>query len=367
MKQKDEESTSLLGDDHQSLRDNQSPVIDSTQNYGSAKPDSSEESLEPDNKSSNDEEKQDEETAKEDDTFMNYMRRFCIFIPYVWPYKNRRLQLSMIGVVLCVTVVRFLNVFAPRQLGIVVENLGPGHLPTGEILIYIILNLMQSSPLLDCLRNYLWYPVEMNAHQTITTSAFSHVMGLSKDYHDNKKSGELYKSIEQGTAIAKLLETALFEVLPLLIDLIVACAYLSYLFGGYMVVIVGGSIFFYLWASKYFMLKLVGLYREVAAVSRAETQRLLDSVGGWISVTYFNNFHYELGRYTDAVAKTIQTSWKSMNYRYGARSIKDSILQLGFVGALFIAAYRVSVGRSSVGNFVQLLSYWAQFTCMPLF
>lgn len=370
VKQKDEESASLLGNDRQPRHDDQSALIESNPNYGSApaaKTDPSGQDSQSDQKSDKNEKIESEETSKKGDTFVNYVRRFCIFIPYVWPYNKPRLQWNMVGVILCLIATRFLKVLGPRQLGIVVNKLAPGHLPVFEFLLYLLFNFIESSVFLDTVRSLLWYPIEMNARKTITTSAYSHVMQLSRDFHDNKKSGELYKSIEQGASIADLLENVFFDFLPIIVDLLVACGYLSYLFGGYMVMIVGGSTIFYLWASKYFLLKQVDMYRDRAAAAREENQRLLDSVGGWISVTYFNNSHYELGRFMGAVEKTLQATWKCICFSSMVNIAKDSILQIGFIGACFIAVYRVSVGQSSVGTFVVLLSYWANFTCMPSF
>ena len=77
-------------------------------------------------------------------------------------------------------------------------------------------------------------------------------MSLSCDFHDNKKSGELYRSIEQGKSIGSLLETLLFELLPMLIDLVVAYAYLYYLFGAYMALTVAATSIMYLWVAMYY-------------------------------------------------------------------------------------------------------------------
>lgn len=226
----------------------------------------------------------------------------------------------------------------------------------------ILFNFIESSDIKDSIRELLWYPIEANARKTLTTSAYSRVMELSRDYHDNKKSGELYKSIEQGTAVCQLLETVFFKVVPIITDLLVACGYLAYLFGGFMALTVGASVLFFLTLSKYIIIKQVDIFREHAAAERQENQTLLDSVGGWVSVAYFNNFHYELTRYSAAIDKTIQTYWRGFAFNHVWRLSNDMILQVGFVGACFVATYQVSIGRSSIGSFVLLLNYWGRFT-----
>ena len=51
-------------------------------------------------------------------------------------------------------------------------------------------------------------------------------MGLSRDFHTEKQSGELFKSIEQGRSITTLLEMVLFRIGPTFIDVCVAVSYL---------------------------------------------------------------------------------------------------------------------------------------------
>ena len=47
-----------------------------------------------------------------------------VFIPFIWPSKDRVLQLHLIGVGLCLLAGRALNILIPRQVGIVANSLG---------------------------------------------------------------------------------------------------------------------------------------------------------------------------------------------------------------------------------------------------
>jgi len=63
-------------------------------------------------------------------------------------------------------------------------------------------------------------------------------MNMSCDFHDNKQSEELYKSIEQSSSVNDLLETILFKTFSTLVDLIVTYIYIYYLFDSYMLLTV---------------------------------------------------------------------------------------------------------------------------------
>jgi len=74
-------------------------------------------------------------------------------------------------------------------------------------------------------------------------------MSLSYDFHSNKKTGEIWSSITQGRAVNGFIETILFQVIPMLVDLCVAFAYFFILFDAYMALIVAVVSVVYLWVT----------------------------------------------------------------------------------------------------------------------
>lgn len=317
----------------------------------------------------NDEEKDKvnrEEAADPKNSSIAYLRRFARFIPYIWPTNNRWLQANLIGIFICLALLRVLKLLAPYQLGIVINLLGTssGYFPLREILLYFLFNWIDSAGLIDAVKGCLWIPVEQNAQKSLVLAAYTRVMMLSSDFHDKKKSGELYKSIEQGTSIHVLFEQILFEVAPMMFDLVVACVYLSYLFGWYMSLVVVTVCVAYVWLARYLTMKHVSIVSVHAEATRAENQVLYDTVGSWISVTYFNNFAHEGKRYLEAITKSFQTSRALSFLFYTGNVCKESLLEIGYAGACLLAAYQVFMGSQGVGSFVMLLNYWARFTSM---
>jgi ABC-type transport system involved in Fe-S cluster assembly fused permease/ATPase subunit len=92
-------------------------------------------------------------------------------------------------------------------------------------------------------------PLDQYSHRTLTTAAYNHVMSLSYDFHSNKKTGEIWSSITQGRAVNGFIETILFQVIPMLVDLCVAFAYFFILFDAYMALIVAVVSVVYLWVT----------------------------------------------------------------------------------------------------------------------
>lgn len=69
-------------------------------------------------------------------------------------------------------------------------------------------------------------PIELNASKQLKVGAYNQIMGLSRDYHTEKQSGELYRSIDQGNAIVDILNISLLQIVPVLVDLVIAILYL---------------------------------------------------------------------------------------------------------------------------------------------
>ncbi|KAL9610440.1 MAG: hypothetical protein Q9167_004865 [Letrouitia subvulpina] len=300
---------------------------------------------------------------KEDGNWLNYIRGFFIFVPYVWPSREPMLYLNIAGVVLCLLCTRVLRVLGPRQVGLVVNALVVGgYMPYREIAVYAVLTMVMSQGGISSISQLLWLPLERYSYKTLTTASYNHVMNLSCDFHDNKQSGELYKSIEQGTSINELLELILLHIGPMLIDLIVAFGYLHYLFGPYMTLLAAVTSVSLIWAILFLNNKQSYPRYRYMETARKESQYMYDSVGGWSTVSYFNRIPYEQDRYKTAVNQHMR-AWMVYSLLHTLSwAVQSWVVDLGLYVALLIAGYQIAHGTQKVGMFATLLLYWAQFT-----
>lgn len=283
-----------------------------------------------------------------------------IFIPYVWPLKSRKLQASVAGVGFCIVLVRVLNVLVPRQLGRVTnsfEKLGSSH-PVTEILLYIIYNLAASSAGIPAVRTWLWLPVEMNAHRELETKSYNHIMELSNDFHDSKRSGELLTAMWQGSSVISLLETLLCKLGPTFVDLVVACLYVFYLFDAYMVLIMTVTMMTYLWASVLSTGMSAKRRRTYVEASRGNHQLMYDTMSGWKTVTLFNRLGHTQTRYKASNHQLIDSKTVYYMFYYVLNGIQSFIIHIGLFVAAFYAAFQVIYAEKSVGSFVTLLTLW---------
>ncbi|CAD6570642.1 MAG: hypothetical protein ASARMPREDX12_003784 [Alectoria sarmentosa] len=303
-----------------------------------------------------------EKRLQAEGNWFTYAKAFSIFMPHLWPSKDRILQAKILGVCLCLFCERALNVLEPRQFGIVVDRLGmsQGHVPT-LFLEFGLWVLFSQGSIIRQMRHMLWLPVEQYAEGSIKTASYNHIMGLSRDFHTTKHSAELYTAISQGNSLKQIAETLLFSVLPMFVDVAVAFVYLYWVFGPYMALIVAATTVIFVWASFAFVGQQVEPRRKCNALKRREFQVMYDTVGGWSSVSYFNRHGYEKGRYADVVGLSIKADYKWISLHYISQVAKDTIIELGMISACILAIYQITKG-APVGGFVMLVSYWYNFT-----
>ena len=326
---------------------------------------------------------------KETGNWWTYAKGFKLFLPYVWPVADRRLQFRAVLVGLCLLANNGLNVLIPTQIGVVTNSLTSSFnntltnshsdafdnlyhtqdnpklasvwdSPWMQVLIFAGLKLSASEAGISLLRKRLWMPVEFYSERAIVEAAHSHVMNLDANFHDTQSLSDVLVAIQNGQSISDMLETICFEALPNLIDLIVAFIYLSVMFGPYEGFITISTSVLFLYISTTVIARLRSA-RETEISAYFEEHYVLQSgISGWTTVSSFNQVRYEEDRYSSAIQDRI-TKQKVVWVGYmTAHAFQYLVLLAGLLAGLFLAVYQVTHGIIRPGAFLTLLTYWSQ-------
>ncbi|EZF69848.1 hypothetical protein H105_07702 [Trichophyton soudanense CBS 452.61] len=285
--------------------------------------------------------------------------------PFFWPSGRPRLQLLFGGMILCLIAERAINLLIPIQLGLITDILSKtqgGRLPWEQILIFAALRLLDSSGGLPALRRFMCMPVDDFSYLKLSTTAFNHVMSLSCDFHDNKHSGRLWTAVIRGQSVKDVIHSILFLVAPMIIDLVLAVGVLYYVFDGYMALDVATVMVLFLWSSSKLVAKQKDKRREWNEARGAEFTALCESTENWRTVSYFSRVPYEISRYLSLVQAQLKARFKFRFWDHMENASQSALLICGLTAACFMAAHHVSTGEKPIGNFVMLLSYWAQLS-----
>lgn len=79
--------------------------------------------------------------------------------------------------------------------------------------------------------------------------SFNHILALSLSWHTKRKTGELLRILDRGSAVNRVGELIAFTVLPALVDVIVALVAFVVLFEVALGVVVGFVMIGYIWAT----------------------------------------------------------------------------------------------------------------------
>lgn len=208
-------------------------------------------------------------------SWWEYLSGYSLFFPYLWPSKSRRLQLVVLFCFGLVGLQRVINVMVPRQVGIITNSLskddGKLHVPWFEICLYILYRWLQGNQgLIGSLRSCLWIPVSQYSYMELSTAAFEHVHGLSLEFHLGKKTGEVLSALSKGSSINTFLEQVTFQVVPMLIDLVVAIVYFLVAFDAYYALVVSIVTFCYLYVTIRMAQWRAEIRRQMVNASRQE-------------------------------------------------------------------------------------------------
>ena len=216
---------------------------------------------------------------KESGNWINYLKRFFVFAPLLWPAGQWRVQLSILGVVVCLIAGRVLNLLVPRQLGIVINSLSDtlvtqGKFPGLQLGLFVLYRFLASYKTMGELEGILWLPFGQHAAKRVKTTAHRQVMALSRDFQTQKSSGEIMRTIDQGLTVIWLFRNATMYLIPCALDMLISGIYLSSVFGVYMALLLNATAILYLWVSANLTTKRINPQREALKMDRREAQVL---------------------------------------------------------------------------------------------
>ncbi|KAJ5551110.1 hypothetical protein N7461_005808 [Penicillium sp. DV-2018c] len=293
------------------------------------------------------------------DGWWEYLKGFSIFLPYLVPRNNFKIQLCIVTSIFCLACHRVLNILIPQQLADVTDSIFANRAPYTSLGAWALLQLIGGGAGLGLIESLVKIPIRQFSYRQITNAAFSHVMNLSMDFHIENDSAEVMKSIDQGAALNNLLEVAILDIAPTLADLGIACVVFYLKFNAYASLLVVVIAILYVSVEVFTSNWSMDSRRELTQAQRTEARIMHQAVQGWQTVTYFNQFAYERSRFSEAVDLCLNASARFSRSRAYGRSLMDMLRPICFVALASLIVHEINMGRSSTGDFVFFIQYWS--------
>ncbi|KAG0292681.1 Homocysteine S-methyltransferase 1 [Linnemannia gamsii] len=309
-------------------------------------------------------------------TFKEFYGHWKRLLPFIWPSNSRRLQ-GHIMLCLCLLIAgRVVNVLVPRQvanvvnaLSMVAEGSPEGKDENGnprfvwkEIMVFIMLMTLQGElGVIDTFQALLWIPVGQFNTRELAVKMFEHLFNLSLRFHLNRRTGELLRIQDRGVlSIVTLLSTLLFDILPCLVDIAIACVILTYAFDIYFGITVGVTMICYIYATILMTDWRTRYRREANDLENAVEARVVDCLLNYETVKLFATEEYEAKKYTEAILAYQKADRKSQ-YSLGIlNTTLNVVIQGGLAVGCLLCAQRVSQKEMAVSDFVMYYAYILQ-------
>ncbi|KAF3030352.1 hypothetical protein E8E12_000541 [Didymella heteroderae] len=296
-------------------------------------------------------------------SWWEYIKGYGVFFPYLWPSKDRKLQVMVVICFVLVLAQRVINLLVPGQLGCVVDRLENASIgnPWTSICLLIAFRFLQgTNGVLGAARSALWIPVSQYSYRELSVASFEHVHSLSLDFHLGKKTGEVLSALGKGSSINTFLEQVTFSVVPMLLDLGVAISYFLVKYDAYYALVITIVTFWYIYLTIRMAQWRAEIRREMVNANRKEDAVKNDSMVSYETVKYFNAETYEFKRYREAVKEYQDAEWRVLISLNIMNITQNMVFMVGLLVTCFIAAYQVTTGQLTDGKFVALITFMGQ-------
>jgi len=129
--------------------------------------------------------------------------------PYLWPSKSYSLQVLAMLCIVVVLVGRVVNILVPFVFAELVHMFEEGSYSSTlwlYLFSYVGLRFLQANGGLSAVRETLWAPVMQYSDREMSQLSFDHLLNLSFAFHLRRKTGEILRILDRGSAINRAFE-----------------------------------------------------------------------------------------------------------------------------------------------------------------
>jgi ATP-binding cassette, subfamily B, heavy metal transporter len=283
--------------------------------------------------------------------------------PYLWPRDSAELRLRVVLAVGFLIAGRLLSISVPFLYKHAVDALAPGKaivtVPVALVVAYGAARVMAQG--FNELRNAAFAKVTQRAVRRLALSAFRHVHGLALRFHLERRTGGLSRAIERGTAgIEFLLTFLLFNIVPTLFEILLACAILWRLYNWRFAAVTLATIVLYIGFTFLMTDWRVRFRRDMNERNSEANTKAIDSLLNFETVKYFANEEHEARRYDAALRAYEHAAVRSETTLAALNLGQGMIIAVGLVAVMILAGEGVAARVMTVGDFVLVNAYLIQ-------
>lgn len=280
--------------------------------------------------------------------------------PYLLEFKTR-----VLVALACLILTKLASVYLPFILKDLVDHLDE-HAASKVVLVPFALvaayGLVRLSIVLFAeIRDTLFGKVTERAIRRIGLKVFRHLHALELGFHLERQTGGLSRDIDRGNSgISFLMRFMIFNIVPTLFEISLVIGILLFNYGIGFAAITLFSIVIYIAYSVYATEWRTGFIRAANKADSSSNTRAIDSLLNYETVKYFTNEEYEANAYDQQLAEWEQAKTKNRLSLFALNGGQALIVSVSMTAMLGLAAYQVSYGEITLGDFVLINAFMMQ-------
>jgi len=302
----------------------------------------------------------------------DHWRLFRGLLPYVWPEDRpdlrRRVVLAAIvlvlGKIITVTVPVFfkeatdLLTTAAKEPGGALA-VGVALWASAMVVAYGVGRI--GMQVLTQVRDVLFTAVGQNAVRGLNNRTFRHLHRLSLRFHLERHTGGVSRVIERATrAIELIMRAGVLNLLPTLLEFVLMAGVLLYFFNWMYLAVISMTVAIYMWFTLAATEWRITIRREMNDSDTDANTKAIDSLLNYETVKYFGNEEMEQRRYDQSMGRYEKAAIETY-YSLGVLNAGQAIIfTIGMTVCMVMAAYGVTTGVHTIGDFVMINALMVQ-------
>ena len=287
--------------------------------------------------------------------------------PFLWKKLSRKLRIFFIFCFIFLIFAKLATLITPIILGKTIDSLSlldsmqnsNSLLIIGLIASYGIAKI--SSLAFGEIKDSLFSFVSQSATREIALIVFKHLHSLSIDFHFSRKTGALGRFIDRGTkGIEFLMRYVVFNILPVLIEIILVCIIFNSLFGHIYSLVTFFTIFIFIIVTFKITQWRLEFRKKLNKADNNVSNTILESLINFETVKFFGNEKNEFFRLNNYLEDYEFSANKNRTSLALLNICQNIIIIIGVTSLMLISASQVKKGELTVGDFVIINTYLLQ-------
>ncbi|MFN3835786.1 MAG: ABCB family ABC transporter ATP-binding protein/permease [Glycocaulis sp.] len=205
------------------------------------------------------------------------------------------------------------------------------------------------------LRDMMFARVSQDAQRIVALKGFLHVQSLSLRYHQTRRAGAVNRIIDRGAnAVDFLLRYLVFNIVPAVVELILAATVAALLYGWMFSVIIVVAVLAYALATWFITEWRVKLRRQMNEADSEVNARAVDILANFETVKAFAAERREAERFDEARGRYAVAATKADQSLQMLNIVQAAIMNGGLLAVMLMGALLALEGRLQVGDVAAL-------------